>query len=201
MGTINPEKVSNFNYIMAKLQYVSLVTTLAVLGLNTANIRDTHASVKSNKHKSIAVSQAKNTWIFPTAFPTSQLAQKTSSDKDINSGDEMIDALQERQDKLENLNEIQQLNRLAKQEKILKTLQEQDFDVESVEELETIQKIVNNSKLTQEQMLNSLQEQGFNIENSKQLNQLIEITEKIPSATAKYSEPSGISSPLAFSLT
>ena len=40
---------------MAKLQYVSWVTILAVFGLNTINISDAHASVISNQQKTISV--------------------------------------------------------------------------------------------------------------------------------------------------
>ena len=196
MGNINSEIVSNNT--MAKLQYISLVTTLAVLGLNITNISDANASVINNKQKPLTVPVAKNTSISSTNAKPYHLAQQTSSDKNSSTDDEMIDALQERQEKLENLKELKQLNKLVQKEQVLENLQEENFPIESLDELEVVQEIVNDTDLSHEEMLNALQEQGFDIENSKQLNKLINITGKINSKTSKYSEPSGISNPLAF---
>lgn len=109
----------------------------------------------------------------------------------------MIDALENRQRKIESLKELKLLDDILKNEDTLDKLQKQKFNVESLEELEAIENILNNSDLSQEEMLDALQAQNFNVENLKQLKLLRKIVGTKPSNTA---QSSGISSPLAFKM-
>ncbi len=109
----------------------------------------------------------------------------------------MLDALKKRQRKLEKSQELKLLNDLAKQEQKLETLQEQNFDVSSTEELEAIQAIVNDENLNPEEMLEALQQQGYNIDS---LNRLKQLRSLIGSQPAIATKSTGISNPLAFKM-
>ena len=99
--------------------------------------------------------------------------------------------------KIESLKELKLLNDISKDEATLDNLQEQNFNVESLEELEAIENVLNNPDLSHEEMLNALQAQGLNIESLPQLKQLRKIVGTKP---AIASESTGISSPLAFKM-
>ncbi len=88
---------------MGKLQNISLAA-VSILGLSTIKISNIDASTSDNKLKLLSsVNSVKN---------TVKLAQKPATSTDESSpqtDDEMIDALQNRQEKLENLNKLQKL--------------------------------------------------------------------------------------------
>ena len=156
MGTIAIDIV--FCKKMTKLQHISLTTTLLMLSLNTIGVNDANALAISSKQKITNSSRA---------IAQYQLAQATSEDS--GSEDEMIDALEKRQKKIESLKELKLLNDISQNEDTLDKLQEQNFNVESLEELEAVQSVLNNPDLSQEEMLDALQAQNLNIESLPQL--------------------------------
>ena len=111
------------------------------------------------------------------------------------SSEEMIDALQNRQEKIEKLKELKRLENLAEDRETLEALQA-DFNIESLEELEVVRNVVDNPDLSEEEMLGILQGQNIEIENLKQLRQL-----KKRVAQNSYSLPeSGMSAEMAFKM-
>ena len=88
----------------------------------------------------------------------------------------MMDALQNRQDKINELKELKNLKDKiendSKNEEILDTLQESNFNVNSLEELLELQQIVDDKNLTQSEMLDALQNREFNVNNLKELSQI-----------------------------
>lgn len=104
-----------------RLQNITLATTVLLLGLNaidTYNAQATTAKESGN-----------------TAVIKHEIAQ-TSGKQDAVNDDEMVDALQNRQDKINNLKELKNLQDKiesdSKNEEILDTLQESNFNVNSL---------------------------------------------------------------------
>ena len=246
MGTITLEIVRD--NIMVKLHYIYLMTTALILSLNTIGMSNAKASIIRSRQKSSYLSSKQTkvaTQSVEVSIPLSQtaikhykVAQATTKPKSDASDAEMLDALQKRQDKIEqNLGKIKkltgtdstdpevetapmsddemidaingrqnkikelmekkQLQDKLKQEEILGTLQEKNFNIDSLEELEAIQAIVNDESLNPEEMLDELQQQNPNINSLEKLKQLRKIV-KIKSSGAPKS--SGISSPMAFKM-
>jgi len=106
MGTIAVDRV--FDNIMLKLQYIFVTTTALILSLNTVSISDANASIISSKQKSSSLLSGKRERLSIKEY---QLAQgKTTKPKSDTSDDEMLDALQKRQDKIEqNLGKLKKL--------------------------------------------------------------------------------------------
>ena len=174
---------------MAKLQFISLLATAFFIG---SNIDIANANT-SNSSQSLQTSTSS----FKRSLNDRQdrIAQQRLENPS-SSGDETIDALENRQRKIEKLKELGELNKLVKQEKTLDTLQQQNFNVDSLEELEAIKAIINDD-LGREEMLEALQQQNFNIESLEELEQLRTI---VGTDVAIATESTKISSPLAFRL-
>ena len=166
---------------MRKRRSISLVTTLFLLSFGIIVPPNSEASVVGSSQNSKPLEV--------------KLAQKSAEENTSGTGDEMLDALEKRQRKLEKLQSLKLLNDLVKQEQKLETLKEQDFNVSSTEELEVIQQIVNDEDLSQKEMLIALQQQGHNIDTLNQLQQLRSLVSAQPTIATKST---GISSPLAF---
>ena len=86
----------------------------------------------------------------------------------------MLDAIQNRQDKINDLKELKLQDKIesdSKNEEILNTLQESNFNVNSLEELLELKQIVNDGSLTDSEMLDALQNR-FNVNNLKELAQI-----------------------------
>ena len=183
---------------MAKLQFTSLLATAFFIGSNV-NIANADSSIDSQQQPQISTSSLRRSLDgrIENTKPGQYLIAQQSPEKPSSSGDEMIDALENRQRKIEKLKELGELNKILKQEQTLDTLQEQNFNVDSLEELETIKAIINDENLGNEEMLEALQQQELNIESLSQLKQLRKIVGTQP---AIATESTGISSPLAFRL-
>jgi|GEM_PF-4682483 len=180
---------------MAKSQYISWATVLLILS-GTSIVAQ--ASSIDNQPKSL------------------QIAQK-------NSDDEMIDAIQRREKKVESgLNKIRKLTGTEKkgepepqeedldpeetidalqnrQKKIenketLEALQGKNLNIESLEELEVVRNVIENPDFSEEEMLGILQGQDIEIENLEQLKQL----QKMLVQKESLIPESGISSQMAF---
>lgn len=155
---------------MARLQLIVLATTAFFISLNRTNIAKADISITEQY----------------------RLAQQSS---ESSSGDDTIDALQKRQEKLEKLKELGELNKLLQQENTLDTLQEQNFNVNTLEELETVRAIISDENLDREKTLVALQQQDLDIEGLQQLKQLRAIVGTQPSIAP---ESGKMSSTLAF---
>jgi len=85
-----------------------VTTTALILSLNTVSISDANASIISSKQKSSSLLSGKRERLSIKEY---QLAQgKTTKPKSDTSDDEMLDALQKRQDKIEqNLGKLKKL--------------------------------------------------------------------------------------------
>ncbi|MEM8721784.1 MAG: hypothetical protein AAGE84_21210 [Cyanobacteria bacterium P01_G01_bin.39] len=231
---------------MAKLQDICFLSGILCLGLNTIGILEASASTNGNQQKShpwlsrqslaITLSSEYSTLASFSSNKSYQVAQKKTSestelsdqemfdalqqrqekiDKNIDkikkltgtdtesseveqaplSEKEMIDTINQRQNKIEELKKLKQIEDNFKNEAMLQSLQGQDFNINSIEELKAVQAVVNNSSLNQAEMLEILQQQNINVDSTEKLKQLREIVKKKPSATAKSS---GMSSQMAF---
>ena len=154
-----------------------IATTVLLLGLNAI---DTHNA------------QA-------TASIKYEIAQ--ASGKQDASDDEMLDALQNRQEKINDLKELKNLKDKikndSKNEEILDTLQESNFNVNSLEELLELQQIVSDRNLTEEEMLDALQDREFNVNSLKELSQIQKI---VAISSHTVTESSDFSPTFAFRL-
>ncbi len=189
---------------MGKLQYITWVIAISILGLSTIKITNAAASVFSSKSQLMALKQSKK--ITAESSPENEmsisatatvshyeLAQKpkaaSTDKKSPHIEDEMIDALQKRQEKIENLKELKTLQEIVKKknldDKILNTLQKRNLNIESLEELKELQEIVNNENLDSYEMLDALKERQINIESIEELQKIQEIVNKENSNTSK----------------
>ena len=179
---------------MAKLQHISGAAFLTILGW--INLAPVYASVNSSlditstAKKAQVLAQKKNS-------DDELLDALQERDKKVNEGlnkirkltgqeqkepeaepeedlspEEMIDAVNNRQEKIKKLKELKQLEDLAENQETLAELQSENFNVESLSELATLKDIVADPDLSQEEMLDVLQQQNFNVENLKQLKQV-----------------------------
>ncbi|MEL6494070.1 MAG: hypothetical protein AAFQ41_02975 [Cyanobacteria bacterium J06623_7] len=160
---------------MATQQYISLGTILLIL---------------SAAHVDVASASAVN--------PPQPYAIAQSSD------DEMLDALQERQKKIDGgLEKIRKLTGdeskdLGKNQATLDALQAENFNVESLDELNTVKTIISDQNLSQAEMLDALQANNFNIDNLEQLQKLTQIAGQKNSAHTP--QETGMSAQMAFTL-
>jgi hypothetical protein len=180
---------------MSRLQNLTLATIISILGTNTIKIYNVDASVFKNKF--ISNNQVTDT------VNDAQLAQNPNTtateSNSSNSEEEMIDALQERQQviekNLEKINNLQDDNKINN--KKLKALQKKQLNIKSVEELEEIQKIVNDENLDSNEKLKALQKKQLNIKSTEELGEIQEI---INNDNLGVSALSDISKPLAFKM-
>ena len=200
---------------MLKLQYLTLISAIAILGLNntTANADTSIAKNKtySNKSQEVKVNSSPQN-ITSTPY---LIAQKSSNSKksapknedmemieqiqkrdkkleafkdmlkidgvvpevseegknSVNTGDEMMDALQKRQNKIQNLKELKILQDKFNQEKI-KELAKEDINLKNAEEFEELQEIINDESLEDAEILKALQKNNINIESIEKLQKI-----------------------------
>ncbi|WP_144054263.1 hypothetical protein [Pleurocapsa sp. PCC 7319] len=134
-----------------------------------------------------------------------ELAQKpdtaSTDEKSSKNGDEMLDALQKRQEKIENLKELKQIqdkiNADNLNSKKLDALQKLNLNIENLEELQELQKIVNNDSLDGYEMLDALKEKQINIESIEELKKIKRI---VNNGNPNTSESVKLSKPFAFKL-
>ena len=188
---------------MGKLQNITLATAISILGLNIIKISDASAfsskpkflSLPAKTKKNIVETSSENTIsISATAKVTQyELAQQPkSSSTDNNSpeaGDEMLDALQKRQDKIENLKELKQIQDKINSENLnhkkLDALQKRNLNIKSLEEFKELQKIVNDDNLDDSEMIDALKERQINIESIEELQEIQEIVNNENSNTSE----------------
>ena len=93
---------------MAKQQFFSLLATAFLIGINSGELSNANASIISNQKSQASTSYERS----PDSSPKKQyqLAQQPASNSDT--GDEMLDALQKRQEKLEKIKELGEINKL-----------------------------------------------------------------------------------------
>ena len=155
-----------------RLQNITLATTVLLLGLNTVKTDNAQAAISNARLQSVS-STAKRS--ANTASIRYEIAQ-TSEKQDAVTDDEMIDALQKRQDKINDLKGVKNLQDKiesdSSNEKILDTLQESNFNVNSLEQLKELQQIVSDKNLTQEEMLDALQDRKLHVNSLKELNKI-----------------------------
>ena len=144
-----------------RLQNITLATTVLLLGLNAIDTHNAQATTAERSENTASIKY--------------EIAQ-ASKKQDAVSDDEMMDALQNRQDKINDLKELKNLKdkieEESKNEEILDTLQESNFNVNSLEELLELQQIVNDKNLTQQEMLDALQGRELNVNNLKELKKI-----------------------------
>ena len=155
---------------MGKLQNISLITAVSILSLSN-----------------IKTLQANSSPIFSQPDKI-EIAQKSEA-----SEDEMLDALQERQEKLEKLEVIKNLE---KNHQILKSLEKEEFNIQSIEELAAVKEIVNNNSLDDNQVLEILQEKQLDIQNVEELEEFKAIINGNNSDDASFK----MSQPMAFKM-
>ena len=143
--------------MMVKLQYLALIIITTLL---STNINVAFAEVKNNQNKSKSI----------------VIAQSPEAN------DEMLDALQNRQEKLENIQELKEaqdsLDKEQQNQEKLDILKEQNINIDNVEQLTQVQEIINNPDLDDTEILKLLQEQNINIESTQQLKQIRKIINK-----------------------
>ncbi len=150
---------------MVKLQYLTLATAIAILGSGSISVKDSDASVTSNQVNLIQSNTTKAPFILRIAQNSLQ------SDKTSKTGDEMIDALQKRQDKIEGLKEFKILKDKDNREKIDK-LEKENINLADAEELKQLEEIINNENLNSEEILKALEKEKINIKSIEKLHKI-----------------------------
>lgn len=188
---------------MGKLQNITLATAISILGLSTVNINNADASIIISNSKLMSLRKGKA--IAAESAPVNQLelAQKpdtaSTNEKSSNNGDEMLDALQKRQEKIENLKELKQIQDKINAENLSKkkldALQKLNLNIENLEELSELQKIVNNDSLDSYEMLDALKERQVNIDSIEELEKIKRI---VDNGNPNTSESVKLSKPFAF---
>ena len=183
---------------MNKLHQITLATVLSILGLNAIAIANAEASIKGSQFisstksdryliaqksgKTNKSSQTEDEMIeelqkrdkkieaFKDMLKIDGILPETEStdEEAIDTGDDMMDALQRRQQKIERLKELKQAQDKLNERKIA-DLQAQGINVENVQELREIRKLVNNPGLDSEKILETLQNRGINIDSIQKL--------------------------------
>ncbi|MCC0178994.1 hypothetical protein I4641_18665 [Waterburya agarophytonicola K14] len=118
-------------------------------------------------------------------------------EKSSSNGDEMMDALQNRQQKLQKLKEIKQAQDLLNEGK-LNALKAEDINLKNVSEIEKIKKIVNNNNLDDAEIIDALQKENINIESSEKLEKIKTIVNSGTSARSESSDSDKLSATTAF---
>jgi len=140
---------------MDKLRIITLATVMSILGLGSINVSLTDAANEDDKFV-VWLKQENSRNI---------VAQKpaiSTEDELAETDDEMIDALQNRQKKLEKL-EI--LKKITQNKQIIETLNQKNFNVQNTEELTNIKEIVNNQNLADKEIINLLKDKQIGVNN------------------------------------
>jgi len=210
---------------MNKVQHITLVTALSILGANRIAVSDAEASVKdrqmifsvegdqhllaqtSKKNKSAETEDEmirelqkrdKKIKAFKDMLKIDGILPETESiDEDtIDTGDDMMDALQKRQQKIEDLKELKQAQDRLNNQKIA-DLQAQGIDVENVKELRAIQDLVNSPDLEENEILETLQNRGINVNSVRELETIQNIV-SVGISAPKPSDSAPLSAVTAF---
>ena len=161
-----------------------IATTVLVLGLSTVKTDNAHATISNNQLQPVSsnVERSRN-----TASIKYEIAQ-ASKEQDAVSDDEMLDALQERQKKIDrNLEKIRKITGAEAESKtpsseddsqtgdeMLDALQNRQDKINDLKELKNLKdKIENDSK--NEEILNTLQKSNFNVNSLEELLELKQI--------------------------
>ena len=225
---------------MAKLQYFTLATAIAILGLGNTKIFPAKAAavdnqniVRANKTQAKlsrqdinAVSNLDNS-NFSLIAQKSSNQKKSSTNEDMemlktleerdkklegfkdmlkidgivpeieedgnaaDTGDEMMDAIQNRQERIKNLKELKILQDKYNQEK-LKELEKENINLKDAEQLKQLRSIINDENSDNEQILEALQKQDINIEDLEKLQKIKTIVNTgNPKAGVEQSDDSG----------
>ena len=167
-----------------RLQNITLVTAVLVLGLSAIDTDNAQATISNNQLQPVAsnVERSRN-----TASIKYEIAQ-ASEEQDTVSDDEMLDALQERQKKIDrSLEKIRKITGAEAESKtpsseddsqtgdeMLDALQNRQDKINDLKELKNLKdKIENDSK--NEEILNTLQESNFNVNSLEELKELQQI--------------------------
>ena len=194
---------------MSKLQNFTLTTAISILGFSTINITNADASTLGSKLKLVTLAQSDRATAELLPNNPDYISTIAKADRDriaqndsVETGDEMIDALQERQEKIENLKELknlqEQLDNTNLNNKKLEALQQTELNITNLEELQELEAIVNNGNLDNAEILDTLQDQGFNIENIEKLQKIQTILNADKSAISESSDSSRLSATMAF---
>ena len=93
------------------------------------------------------------------------------SEDSIDTGDEMMDAIQKRQNRIKNLQELKILQDKFDREK-LKELEKENINLKNAEELEELRGIINNENLDDAEILETLQKKNIDIESAEKLQKI-----------------------------
>lgn len=140
---------------MGKLHTITLTTVISILGLGSINVSQADATNRDEKFLAFSL-------VKVSSLSVAQKTKASTKHKSAETDDEMIDALQKRQDKLEKLEILKKLNR---DNKVLEALKRENFKIQSNEDLTSAKEIVNNQNLADEEILNLLKDQQIGVEN------------------------------------
>ena len=121
------------------------------------------------------------------------------AENSVDTGDDMMNAIQKRQQKMENLKELKILKAKYNQEKI-KELAKENINLKDAEEFEELQSIINNESLNSDEILKALEKQNINIKSVDKLNKIQKIinTGKPKSLSSKTDDSDKLSATTAF---
>ena len=127
------------------------------------------------------------------------IVPEVSEEDSVNTGDEMMDAIKKRQNRIQNLKELKILQDKFNQEK-LKELKKENINLKNAEELEELQEIVNNKNLDDAEILKALQKKKINIESVEKLQKIRKLvnTGNPKSAIAQSDDSGKLSATTAF---
>lgn len=141
---------------MTRLQALSLMAIISIFGFHNIQVVEANAKITNLDSKPIFI------------------AQKSSEAED-----EMLDGLQKRQEKLENIQQLKKIQDSIDQEKLnqekLHSLQEQNIDIKDLQQLQILETLISDQKLENTEILKLLNQQGIKIDNLAQLQTVKEI--------------------------
>ncbi|MEL6438454.1 MAG: hypothetical protein AAFQ80_04240 [Cyanobacteria bacterium J06621_8] len=165
---------------MAKLQDIYLLIILLWFTGNTTSTLNAQAVTHQNQNKLPTSSLENNTSTLNKSDSFYELAQKpTPKPSDNPSDEEMLDALQQRQDKIEqNLNKLKKLtgqesesssqeSKDLTEEEMIDAINQRQNKIQELKELKQLEE-----KLNEEATLKALQEENFNVDSLEDLEQI-----------------------------
>lgn len=162
---------------MSRLQNLTLVTAVSILGLSIVKNSNADAVVVNSNLQSTPLAQSTTAESFKS--DRYLLAQKSSDrDNSPQTDDEMIDALQKRDKKTEGFKDMLKIDGIVPDvdttdedsintgDEMLDAIQKREQKIKNLKELKQIQDKLNNQKL------NALQEQDINVESVEELQKI-----------------------------
>ena len=163
---------------MNKLQYLTLATVIAILGLGTVKIAEAKTSIVHDR--SVSLAQRNN--IADSILAKGDryyLAQKSSDrKKSSETEDEMIKELQKRDRKIEGFKDMLKIDGILPDtdstdedsietgDEMMDALEKRQQKIKNLKELKQVEERLNNQKI------DDLQEQGINVENTEDLKKI-----------------------------